>query len=99
LEQQLRVEAELAARGDDLPQRREIDRVLPLVVRGAAPVPPLAGLRELPWGATVAPLMVVAGDDVAMTIGEHRRQRRILDPFGEEEWRRAGDGVVPDLRT
>ena len=51
---------------------------------------------ELPRRAAVAPLAVVAGDDVAVAVDQHRGQRRILDALGEEHRRRAGDRVVPD---
>ncbi len=48
LEQHARVEAEMPARGEHLLERREIDRVLALVVGRAAAIPALALARELP---------------------------------------------------
>ena len=92
-DQQLRVEAEPPARREHPPERREVDRVLALVVGGAAPVPAAAAADDLPRRAAVAPLAVVARDDVAVAVGQHRRQRRILDALGEEHRRRAGDRV------
>ena len=96
LEQQLRIEAEPAARRQHLPERREVDRVLALVVGRAAAVPAAAVHRDFPRRTAAGPLAVVAGDDVAVAVDQHRRQRRILAALGEQHRRRAGDGVVPE---
>ena len=95
--QQLGVEAESPARSEHLPERGEVDRVLTLVVGRAPPVPAASVRRNLPWRAARGPLAVVPRDDVAVAVDQHRRQRRILDPLGEEHRRRARDRIVPLL--
>jgi len=61
-DQELRVEAEPAALGNDASECREIDRVLTLVVGGAAPIPAATLLRDLPTASGPRSLLVVAGD-------------------------------------
>jgi len=95
LEQKLGVEAETSARLEHPPERREIDRVLSLVVGGAAAVPAAIADRHLPRRASLAPLIVVARHHVAVAIDEHGRQRRALETFREEHRRRVGDRVFP----
>ena len=62
LEQDLDVEAQPSARFEHALERREVDRVLALVVRGAAAVPAVAFARERPRRQALAPLRVVAQD-------------------------------------
>ena len=78
-------------------QRGEVDRVLTLVVGGAAPVPAPTVDRDVPRRAPFAPLAVVSGDHVAMAVDQHGRQRGVLASFGEQHRRRAGDRIRPQL--
>ncbi len=77
-------------------ERGEIDRMLALVVGRAAPEPAPVFFRYFPRRAACGPLLVVARDDVAVAIRQHRRQRRILDALGEAHRWRARGRVVPD---
>src|SRR5262249_8627869 len=64
----------------------EVDGVLALVVGRAPAVDALAVARELPRLEPGAPLALLAADDVAMSVAQHRRERRALDALGDEEW-------------
>src|SRR5437879_3305690 len=89
-DEQLGVEAETPSRIEHAAQCGEVDAVLPLVVRGAASIPPSAVFGQLPWRAILAPLAVVTRDDVAVAVDQHRRQVVALEALGEEHRRRAG---------
>jgi hypothetical protein len=93
--QQLDVEPKLAPLPEDLRERGKIDRVLALVVGGAAPVPAIAFDADLPWRKPVAPLRIVAVDDVAVTIGENRRTIVAFMPLREKK-RRAARRIVEE---
>ena len=78
LDQPLHVEAQPAARGQHPAQRREVDAVLALVVRGAAAVPAVALHGQRPRREARAPLRVVAQHDVAVAVHEDRGQRVVF---------------------
>ncbi len=85
LDDEFGVEAELAAaRLADRRERRQIDAVLAFIIGGAAAIDALALCRGPPWIEIVAPLACHAVDDIAMAIGEHGRQRRILMVIGKQ---------------
>src|SRR5688500_4319871 len=71
--------------------------MLRLVVGGTAPVIALALLLQGPWRQSGAPLFFQAPDHIAVTVGEHRRQTRILDALCDEDRADAFDGVGQDL--
>src|SRR6056297_683189 len=73
------------------------DRMLPLVVGRAAPIPPLALDGDLPGIQALAPLLGDAADHITVTIGHQRGQARILDPLSDEERPTARHGVLGDL--
>ncbi len=85
LDQHLEVEAEAAARAQHRLERCQVDRVLALVVGGAAAVDAAAFAPELPGLETRAPFALLAADHVAMAVGEHRRRRLFLNALGDEE--------------
>src|SRR4051812_24256109 len=85
LDQHLDVEAELAARAQHRLERAEIDRVLPLVVGGAAAVDALAFLLQLPGLEPRAPLPLLPADHVAVPIQEYRRPLGVFDQLGHQE--------------
>ena len=96
LHHDLDVEAELAAalRQHGL-QRGDVERVLALVVGGAAAVPAVALLGQRPGLQAGAPLVVEPAHRVAMAIEQHGRARR--DPrcgcrSGSGRSPRAGSG-------
>ncbi len=94
-----RVEPELAALLDDGAQRRDVDRVLRLVVGGAAAVVALALLGHRPGIEPGAPLRLEAPDDVAVAIGQHGRQGGALDAFADQERAARRLGVVEHLNV
>ena len=98
LQQQLHVEAQPAARGQDLAQRRDVDAVLALVVRGAAPVPAIAVHGQRPRRETRAPLRVVPQHDVAVAVHEDRRAARRLRAARQAGTGRARDRILDDAK-
>jgi hypothetical protein len=98
LHQPLHVEAQSAARGHDLAQRCNVDAVLALVVRGAAPVPAIAVHGHGPGRSPRAPLRIVAKHDVAVAVHEDGRERVVLVTIGKQEWAGAGDRIVDDAK-
>jgi len=93
LEEDAHVEAEPAARFQNACERRQVHAVLALVVGGAAAVPAIAVDGEAPRREAVPPLRVVPQHDVAVTVGEDRRQRVVLVPLGDQE-RSAGSRMA-----
>ena len=93
-DQHLEVEAEPAARREHRLDRGEVDRVLPLVVGGAAAVETVAFARQLPGVESGAPLRFLAADDIAMAVGEYRDLRGIFHPLGEQERSALGQRVL-----
>ena len=90
LDQEFGVEAEpAAARLAHRLQRGEIDRVLALVVGGAAAIDAVADRRCRPGIEPVAPLAVHARNDVAMAVNQYGRQLRGLAMLGDKEGRLA----------
>ena len=89
------VEAERAATGrQDLRQRREIDRVLPLVVGGAAAIDALALDSQAPGPVSPCPAVALAADDVAMPVGEHGRHVVAFPPFRDQEGAARRDRIL-----
>src|ERR1035438_10774903 len=90
------------ARREHLLERREVDRVLALVVGRAAAVPAVALDADGPGAAGHCPLSVVAAHDVAMAVGQERERRTALDPLGEQERaplrRRVVDDAAPEYQ-
>jgi hypothetical protein len=92
-----RVEAELAALLQHHLERRHVDRVLRLVVGGAAAVIAVAVLLQHPWALALGPLRLEAANDVAVAVGEHRRELLVLDARRHQEWPAALHRVVDHL--
>ncbi|MGY4422759.1 hypothetical protein ACVWY2_005208 [Bradyrhizobium sp. JR6.1] len=85
LDDELGVEAELAAaRLLHRAQRGHVDRMLALVVGGAAAVDAVALDRGLPRIEPVAPFADHAVDDVTMAVGQYGRPRGIFLVVGEQ---------------
>ena len=91
------IEAEATAGLQDGRDGGDVDRVLALVVGGAAAIDVVAVDVELPRALALAPLLVLAAHHVAMAVGEDGRQVFALAPFRDEEGRAAGDGVLQHL--
>ena len=96
LDQQFRIESERSPGPQHGFQRGDIDRVLALVVGGAAAVEPLALLGQDPGRQSLAPLLVIAQHHVAMSIGQNRRQIIGFVPIGQQEWSRPLARVFQD---
>src|SRR3546814_3658485 len=71
--------------------------LLALVVDGAAAVDALALDGDRPGLETGAPLVGEPAYHVAVTVEQHGRQRRVLDPFGEQEGAAGRVLVLEDL--
>ena len=97
LDQPLEVDAEAGTRGivrgeallarpplQHQPQRGEIDRMLALVVGGAATVPAVALGLQRPRIAPVPPVPSLATDHVPVPVAQHRRARCVLDAAREQ---------------
>ncbi len=94
---QFDVVAQLAAAfGDDRFQRRQIHRVLALVVGGAAAVPKIAFLGQRPGIEAGAPLILQPAHRVAVAVSQNGGQGRVLDPLGGQDRAEAGGGVGMD---
>src|SRR5882762_7713739 len=79
LDDEFGVEAELAAASlADRAQRRHVDAVLAFIIRRATAIDTLALGGGLPGIEIIPPFADHAVDDVAMAIGQQRRQRGIL---------------------
>ena len=94
-EQQFGIEAEPATAGEDPTNCSEVVMWRrPLLSAVPRPVPFTAfGDRQPPRRASVAPLLVIARDDVTVAIDQHRRKRIVLALFGEQQRRRAGHRI------
>ena len=84
LDQPQAVEAEPAPCLDHGRQGREVDRVLALVVGGAAPVPLAVPFGHDPGGEAGPPAGVEAADDIAVAVAEDGRRVRVLDPLRQQ---------------
>ena len=94
-EKQVDVESEPAAAGrEHARERAEIDRMLALVVGCAAAVPAVAFDGDRPWIARLAPLCVVAEDDIAMAVHENGRQIGGFAASREQERSASGNRIV-----
>jgi hypothetical protein len=90
-------ELEPSALGDDAGERRQVDRVLALVVGRAPAVVALAFLPQHPGIEPRAPLRLEAADDVAVAVGQDGRQPRVFETFADEEgWTVRADGIVEE---
>jgi hypothetical protein len=96
LDQQLHIEVELAARLQHRRQRADIDRVLALVVGGAATIEALALRLYLPGREALAPLRLLAADDVTMAVAEDGDELGVLDALGQQERAASRDRVGQD---
>ena len=90
------VEAKPPARRDDLSKRRDIDRVLTLVVDHTAPIDAVAVERDGPGGKTAAPILVETAHDVAVAVSQHGQRVRILDPPPDQKRAASRIGVIVD---
>ena len=81
LEQYLAVEAQAPAHRQYRCQGRQIDRMLPLVVRRAPTVPAFAVRYHGPRVAVFAPIPFKAAHHIAMAIAEQSRQIRVFQAF------------------
>jgi|HubBroStandDraft_4_1064222.scaffolds.fasta_scaffold00243_4 hypothetical protein len=96
LDQQFGVEAEPATRLQHAIHRGDVDRVLALVVGGAAAVEALATRGQRPGRQPLMPLRLQPADDVAMAVAEHGRAGALLAPLGDQD-RPAANRVGHDL--
>ena len=71
-DEQLDIEAELAAGLDHAAKRADIDGVLALVVGGTAPKQFFTFFDQLPRCQSCAPLLIEPANHIAVTIGKHR---------------------------
>src|SRR5262249_61678876 len=85
LEQPFGVEAEPAALLEHRGERRDVDRVLALVVGGAAAVVAAVSLDELPGREAGLPAGVEPADHVAVAVDQHGPQAGTLDALAEQE--------------
>ncbi len=85
LQQQDRVEPKPSARLQHGFEGREVDRMLALIVGGAAAVEPVALPGQLPRRQSVAPLRLKPANHIAVAIAEHRGRRPLLAPLGDED--------------
>ena len=85
LDQDGRVEAEVAALLQHAGKGCDVDRVLALVVGGAAAVHAVALDHDLPRRQALPPLLLLAADHVAMAVGQHGRLGGVLDPPRDQE--------------
>ncbi len=90
------IEAEAPARFQRRGHRAHVQRVLPFVISRAAPVHPVAALRQRPGIEPFVPLIGITQDDIAMAVTEHRRQGRVLNPLGQQDRSAARNWVVED---
>ena len=88
------VEAKPPARRDDLGERRDVDRVLTLVVDHAAAIDAVAVERDGPRRKAAAPVLVETAHDVAVTVTQHGQRVRILDTPPDQERAAGRIGIV-----
>src|SRR5215475_5362509 len=87
LDQNLYVEAEAAALGDDRRERADVDAVLSLVIGRAAAVDARALDGHHPGRKARPPQIVEAADGIAVAVDENGDRGVILHAFGHQEWR------------
>ncbi len=93
LDEPLHVEPEPAAQLQHLRQRGDVAAVLALVVGAAAAVEAFAVLRQRPPAPAPFPARVLAADDVAVAVDQHRGQRVALVAAGGQKRAVAAVGV------
>src|SRR5215475_12307647 len=86
LDQNLGVEAEAAALGDDRRERADVDAVLPLVVGRAAAVKARALDRQHPGRKAHPPQIIEAAHGIAVAVDENGDRGVILRAFRHQEW-------------
>ena len=94
LDHEFRIETEPPPRRQRGRHGAHIERVLSLVVGGAAAVQLVAALGDRPGIEPFVPLVGIAQNNVAMAIAQHGRQPGVLDPFGQQDRTAARDRVV-----
>ena len=85
LDQELDVEAKLAALCQNGRECRDVDAVLAFVVGGAAAVNAIALDAERPRREPRPPQIVEAAHRVAVAVDQHGQVARIFDPLGHQE--------------
>ncbi|MNO76380.1 hypothetical protein D3C76_674520 [compost metagenome] len=86
-QQQLDIKAQITLTGfEHLLQSRQVDQVLPFVIRGAATIPAFALDHDFPGGEAVAPLRVIAAHYIAVAVDQQCRQMRSLDSAAHQQW-------------
>ena len=93
-QQPLHVEAQAPTLLQHQRQRRQVDAVLALVVGRAAAVQAFAVPRQLPRSRALLPAGVLAADDIAVAVDQHRGQRIALVARGRQERPETRLGVV-----
>ncbi len=74
-------------------QGRQIDRVLPLIVRRSPPVPTITINRQTPWTETRSPCLLLAVNHIAVAIKQYCRQQIILVSFCDQKGGAGVEGV------
>src|SRR5262249_16008033 len=97
LDEPFGVEAEPSAHGEHGGKRREVDRVLPLVVDNAAAPVTAVALDELPGRESRVPSGFQTADHVAVAVAEDGGQPLAFAAFGKKE--RAARLGVPQHAT
>ena len=97
IDQEYRIEPQLAAGAQYRTQRGDVDGMLPLVICGAAAVVPLADPGERPRTQTRMPLRIETPDDVPVPVGEDGWQVRMLHATRHQKWRGDASRVVQDM--
>ena len=82
---ELAIETQGAALGENGAQRSDVDAMLALIVGGAAPINPVAFHHETEWVQAFAPLLGLGTNDIAVTVDQHGFEGGVLDALGEEE--------------
>src|SRR5205823_3081919 len=96
LDQKDRVETKPTTHLQHQFERRHVDRVLTLIVGGAATVEPLAHRFEFPGRKAFMPLRLEAADDIAMAVAKDGRRGTRPAPLGDQH-RTAVHGIVDQL--
>lgn len=66
-------------------QRRHIDRMLPLVVGGAAPIPPAIAFRHHKGRKALGPALILPAHHIPVAVSQHGRQRVALETLGDQK--------------
>ena len=87
LDQNLYVEAEAAALGDDRRERADVDAVLALVIGRTAAVDARALDGQHPGRKARPPQIVEAADGIAVAVDQNGDRGAVLHALGHQEWR------------